>query len=293
MAAQQRPIVVGINESPGAEAAIRWAVDDARARKLPVRLIHAYRRSYPFSRIPMYADIPGAEVQEARHMAEGVVGRMIDHARALDPGVEVDGEAIDGDAVETLISQSAYASLLVLGSRHLKALGSVMLGSVSAAVSARAGCPTVVVRGQPWSPVGGAAVVVGVDGTQAAETVLQFGFDHASRHHAPLRAVLCWHAHLLGTAMSRPELPAPARVEAWLSESLAGWREKYPDVEVHSEVIKEHAPDGLLIASQSQYLLVVGSRGRRAIAGTLLGSVSQGVLHHATCPVAVVPTHRE
>jgi nucleotide-binding universal stress UspA family protein len=36
---------------------------------------------------------------------------------------------------------------------------------------------------------------------------------------------------------------------------------------------------------------VVGNHGRHASAAGLLGSVSQGVLHHAYCPVAVIPTH--
>jgi nucleotide-binding universal stress UspA family protein len=91
----------------------------------------------------------------------------------------------------------------------------------------------------------------------------------------------------------RLEQPAPSRVEAWLSEALAGWREKYPDVPVRRpEVIREHPTAGLVMASAAQYLLVVGNRGRHALAGTLLGSVSQGVLHRANCPVAVIPTHR-
>ena len=61
---------------------------------------------------------------------------------------------------------------------------------------------------------------------------------------------------------------------------------------MHPAVIREHPVAGLVLASAAQYLLVVGSRGRHALAGILLGSVSQGVLHHATCPVAIVPTHR-
>jgi nucleotide-binding universal stress UspA family protein len=83
---------------------------------------------------------------------------------------------------------------------------------------------------------------------------------------------------------------APARADAWLSEALAGWREKYPDVVVHAEVIRAHPVAGLVSASTAQYLLVVGKHGHHAMTGTLLGSVSQGVLHHATCPVAVVPS---
>ena len=291
MATRLRPIVVGINDSPGAEAALRWAIDDARTRKAPLRLVFAYRWDYRYGEIPIYADVAHSDAQQSRDVAAKVVTQMTDFARELDADIDVDGEAIDGAAAEVLIDESAYASRLVLGSRHLKALGSVMLGSVGAQAAARAVCPTVVVRGPGGSPETGAAVVVGVDGTEASETVLAFGFDHASRHHTPLRAVLCWHPDLFAIVAGRPEPPAPTHVEAWLSETLAGWRDKYPDVQTHPQVVREHSPDGLLLASQSQYLLVVGSRGRHAMAGTLLGSVSQGVLHHASCPVAVIPTH--
>jgi nucleotide-binding universal stress UspA family protein len=105
--------------------------------------------------------------------------------------------------------------------------------------------------------------------------------------------VLCWPPDLLAEMSWRTEPPAPARAEVWLSEALAGWREKYPDVAVHSGVVSEHPAAGLVKESAAQYLLVVGSRGRHALTGTLLGSVSQGVLHHATCPVAVIPTHAD
>jgi nucleotide-binding universal stress UspA family protein len=78
----------------------------------------------------------------------------------------------------------------------------------------------------------------------------------------------------------------------WLSEALAGWRDGYSDVTVHPEFVREHPVAGLVLASSAQYLLVVGTTGHHGLPGALLGSVSQGVLHRATCPVAVVPTHR-
>jgi nucleotide-binding universal stress UspA family protein len=132
----------------------------------------------------------------------------------------------------------------------------------------------------------GAGVVVGIDGTEASQDLLAFGFEHANVHRAPLRAVLCWHPDLLASMSWRAE-PPPESVDAWLSDALVGLRERYPEVVVHPEVLREHPKSGLLKASEGQYLLVVGNRGRHAHVGTLLGSVSQRVLHHATCPVAV------
>jgi nucleotide-binding universal stress UspA family protein len=93
--------------------------------------------------------------------------------------------------------------------------------------------------------------------------------------------------------MWRSEPAAPPRAAAWLSDALAGWQEKFPDVLVHSAVIRDHPTSGLVSESLNQDLLVVGNHGRHASTATLLGSVSQGVLHHAYCPVAVVPTHRD
>ena len=73
-----------------------------------------------------------------------------------------------------------------------------------------------------------------------------------------------------------------------MAESLAGWREKYPDVDVREHVIRALPAEALIGESEGADLLVVGSRGRGGFGGLLLGSVSHTVLQHAHCPVAVV-----
>lgn len=286
----QGPVVVGVDGSAGAEAAVRWAIEDSSTRNAAVRLVCAYRTAIGYYQgLGLYADLP-QDMELVRHAAEKILDKAIAKARGTDPGVEVGGAVVDGSPVSVLIEESQQASLLVLGSRQRSTLSSSLLGSVSGAVAARAGCPAIVVRAPAGLPGEHAEVVVGVDGTQASQALLEFGFDHASRRQAPLRAVLCWHPDLLASMLWRPEPPPPARAEAWLSETLAGWREKFPEVTVQSGVVREHPAEGLTAESAGAQLLVVGTRGRHAFAGTLLGSVSQAVLHHATCPVAVVPT---
>ncbi|HTZ45382.1 MAG TPA: universal stress protein [Jatrophihabitans sp.] len=286
----ERPVVVGVDDSAGAELALRWAQEDAAARGVPLRVVHAYRWRFAYDRIGTPGGSLGGDLQRAGHDGEQFVAQLLDRARAAAPRLPIGGEAIAGRPAAVLLDEAAGAGVLVLGSRRLTAISSEVFGSVGAAVAARASCPAVVVRGVAGPPEEGAAVVVGVDATPASERVLHYAFEHASRHRAALRAVLCWHPDLLATMRWRPEPPPPERAEAWLSECLAGWRERFPDVPVHPEVLREHPTDGLISASLSQHLLVVGRHGRSAAAGTLLGSVSQGVLHHADCPVALVPT---
>jgi nucleotide-binding universal stress UspA family protein len=285
------PLVLGFDGSEGADQALIWALDEARARRLPVRIVHAYDGTYTYGSMAMYGNLPAADTKLVRSAAKTILSRAEADAAAYAPDVEVTTEAIDGDPAPTLLAQARGAALVVVGSRRLHATGSILLGSVSTAVAARASCPVVVVRGPAGDAAERARVVVAVDPREESQEVLEFALEYASRHGAPLRAVMCWHPDLLTEMVWSPKPPAPARGEAWLSEALAGWRERYPDVDVHGAVIRDHAVAGLVSESTAERLLVVGSRGRHALAGTLLGSVSQGVLHHATCPVAVVPLH--
>lgn len=284
------PVVVGIDELSTSGAALQWGVEQARVLSVPLRLVCAYRRGF-ITPAQLGYDMPMLE-DELRQHAEDTLGQAREQAGALAPELAVDTAAVDGDAVPVLLDESRRAGVLVLGSRQLKAFGSVVLGSVAAAVTARAQCPVVVLRAPAGDPAEGAEVLVGVDGTAESEAVLAFGFDYASRRQLPLRAVLCWKDHLTFGPWQHTRRSFD-HAESWLSEALAGWREKYPDVKVHSGVVRDAPVPGLAAASVGQSLLVVGTRRRHTLAGVLLGSVSQGVLHHAVCPVAVVPSHSE
>jgi nucleotide-binding universal stress UspA family protein len=289
MSTDRAPIVVGFDGSPGAEAALAWALEEAQSREASVRLVYAFGRDVTYTALTVHGSLPMPDLAGVEEGAKRVLAEAAARATGLSPDVVVSVLASNDDAVRVLLDESQRASEVVLGTRHLGAVGSAVLGSVGAAVSARASCPVVVVRGPAGPADEGAAVVVGIDAADDNAATLGYAFEYASRRSIALRAVLCWHPDLLAEMMWRPEQPAPAKVEAWLSEALAGWREKYPDVAVHAGVVRDHPVDGLVAASSAQHLLVVGAHGRHALTGTLLGSVSQGVLHHATCPVAVVP----
>jgi nucleotide-binding universal stress UspA family protein len=294
MTSTPRPVVVGVDGTPGSFTAIRWAAEEALRRRLPLRLVYVYRWPPNYGPTPMYTAWPARDPLEIKQTAEQLVLEAAEVARAAQPTVEVTAESVEGSRVPELVAESARAAVLVLGSRELGAFGSVLLGSVGAGVAARAACPVVVIRGPSGDPGEGARVVAAVDGGETSEQVLEYAFEHAGRYGLGVRAVLCWspHVHELSNWLRDSYAQAATRAEVWLAEALAGWREKYPDVPVSAGVVEAHAVSGLLAESAAAHLLVVGSRGRHAMAGTLLGSVSQGVLHHAACPVAVLP-HRE
>jgi nucleotide-binding universal stress UspA family protein len=213
--------------------------------------------------------------------------------RADYPDLTVAGDAVHGIPWEVLGDAAATAELTVVGSRRHGVLGSAILSSVSTLVAARGPGPVVVAANPPGDPAEDPAVVVGVDGSAAMDDVLDFAFDYASVHGRRLHAVFCWHPDLLAAMQWRGEPSVPDRAERWLAEAVSGWQEKYPDVRLSRGVVRAFPVSGLVAESLSQELLVVGSHSRRARVAALLGSVSQGVLHHATCPVAVVHPRAE
>jgi nucleotide-binding universal stress UspA family protein len=290
--ADRDAVVVGIDPDHDNAATIEWAVADARSRNAPLRIVCALRwRGEAIDLVVYGAVLSGDRYRNLRQAAEERVNLAVEETSRRNPDLDVRGDCLDGSPVEVLLELSRTAALVVLGTRGRSALESVLLGSVSSEVSARAYSPVVVVR--RVLPEAGVRprVIVGVDASQHAETVLAFAFDHASRRVMPLAAIMCWGKDAYD--VDRQELhTAPAqRAERWLAEALAGWQEKYPDVPVSTAVERLNPVSGLVAAGHAGGLVVVGAHGHNATVSSILGSVSQGVLHHAPCPVAVVTTH--
>ncbi|WSG18705.1 universal stress protein [Nonomuraea sp. NBC_01738] len=202
--------------------------------------------------------------------------------------MRVESALLPGDPRPALIEAARGAELLVVGNHGLGGFRGLLLGSTAYGVAGHAACDVVIVRGQPGKPR--AEVVVGLDGSAAGNAVLGFAFTEASLRGARLRAVHAWTPFDLGGGFEPvPDDFDDQKGEArLLSEALAGWQERFPEVDVVEEAEKGHAVDVLRAACEGADLLVVGSHGHGELAGMVLGSVSQAMIHHATCPVAVV-----
>jgi nucleotide-binding universal stress UspA family protein len=142
-----------------------------------------------------------------------------------------------------------------------------------------------------------ADIVVGVDGSREAQRALRWALDEAAVRGARVRAVHAYETPLLltgygpGGVVVSPELAERAEAEAAeVIEKVMAAAEVPEGVTVSTEIVGDLQPAHALIdRSKDAEMLVVGSRGRGGFTGLLLGSVSQQCVHHATCPVVVVP----
>ncbi|WBB81704.1 universal stress protein [Micromonospora sp. WMMD882] len=278
-------ILVGYDGSPDASTALSWALDEAGRTGRPVRL------AYVFEWLTVAGWIgpgvtPGAWPDEtARRQVEEMVHRAATDAAAGRPGLTVTAEVFDGPPALVLQERSARADLLVLGSRGHGGFTGLLAGSTAVSVAAHAHCPVVVVR--PDAPTGvGKRIVVGVDGSDPSLVALAFAVERAAQREAPLHVVRAW-APAQWRAQGFDPDEADAAERASLDESLARWRDTFPDLPVSTQVESGNPASALVEASRDAQLVVVGSRGRGGLAGALLGSVSQQVLQHAHCPIVV------
>lgn len=284
-------VVVGVDGSPSSELAIDWAVDEAARRKLPLHLVHVFVQDYP----TMTVGIPPA-LDDLRGMAQTVINDAVARANRLGPALSVTAAVHTGSAAKFLIDASTRADTVVVGTAGRRGMARVMLGSTAAQVAAHGQCPVVVVRQAPPAALSAdRRVIVGVDGAGVCHDAVGYAFGQASSRSASLTVVHGWWLEYAGDVFAVPytggeheELEMSQR--ALVAEAIAGWSEKYPDVEVRQQIVRAEPVELLTKDSAGADLLVVGSRGRGGFSGLLLGSVSRHVLQLADCPVAVVRT---
>jgi nucleotide-binding universal stress UspA family protein len=270
-------ILVGYDGSPGSERALRWAARQARVAKMVLTVCQVWGPGFPVR------PDEGAVLEFARQSGERVVAEGLRLAGGIMEPADVRPMLTPGSAAAVLCEHSGEADMVVTGARGRGGMAGLLLGSVSEHVAAYAHGAVVVVRGH-WFPAadfGRGSVVVGADGSPGCRAAVDFAFRQAALWEVPLLAV-CALADAPGSL-------GHARVcQKGFELTITEAAEKQPEVAVQRSVVPGDARGAILAACRDAQLVVVGSRGRGGIKGMALGTVSQAVLHHAPCPVAVV-----
>ena len=138
-------VVVGVDGSPGSDLAVAFAAEEARLRDLPLRVVCAWEA--PALEYAGAAFIPAEDLwNQAEQRAAEVVRTAVALASA-EPGLAVEGLAVEGHAAKVLAERGRGAALLVVGSRGHSGFAGVVLGSVGDAPAHHPPCPLVIVPG--------------------------------------------------------------------------------------------------------------------------------------------------
>ncbi|GIF42814.1 universal stress protein [Actinoplanes xinjiangensis] len=132
-------------------------------------------------------------------------------------------------------------------------------------------------------------MVAGVDDSAAAPGVLAFAAQRATVLKAPLRIIHAW-APMAGLREGTPTVTGvvTGSKRQPFDDMVSLVRDAYPDLQIEADALVDRPAAALIAASAKAQLLVVGTRGLGAFRGLFLGSISQKMLRHASCPVAVV-----
>ncbi|WP_433035385.1 universal stress protein [Actinomycetospora sp. CA-053990] len=277
------PVVVGVDGSPSGRDALDWAVAEAATQVRPLWVVHACPPPIdtgPLGPLPSLSPYTGTG---------DVLHEAARRAALVAPEVEVTTRLVSGGPVPALLGQRAC--LIVVGGRGRRGVRRALAGSVSVAVSARAQCPVVTVP--PLREVvpgpSRAKVVVGVDGLDLSSRAIGFALQAAAQRGVGLTALHAW--------TPRPPADSGGLADDWaasravecraLDGALAGWRERFPTVDITPKLACDDPAHALAVESAGAALVVVGSRGRGCMTGVLFGSVSQVLRHAAHCPIAV------
>lgn len=286
-------VVVGIDGSDSALQAARWAGAVAAACGAPLHILHGMP-SLGRNLTETAAAIQAAIMSYQRDSALIFLRAAADAVHEDRPDLSVTTEASETPVDEALIEASATARLIVLGGQDVTGAAALILGSTTLRVATHADCPAVAFRGDDVT-VSDKPIVVGVDNTAAGAGVLATAFEFADAMNVKLIVVRSWTTRAPAGDVTIPFLIDWEALEAaeWaaLTELVDGWRQRYPDVDAECVVETMSPARALLSHAAGAQLVVVGSRGRNALAGLVLGSTSMNLLHHSQVPVMVTRAH--
>ncbi|KDN81768.1 universal stress protein [Kitasatospora cheerisanensis] len=278
-------VIVGVDGSAPAAEAAEWAAGEAERRGDSLHLVHAVNTGTVTLSPRTGATVTDLILREAEELLEAVKSGL----QAAHPSLRITGDVVPRDAAEAVLTAAEHASLAVLGTRGHGGFASLLLGSVSLRVAAHAACPVVVVRGteHPDGPV-----LVAVHDERDAAT-LRFGCEIAARRGLPMRALHTWSPVVADVGRMAPmvdELGEEAKLhEQLLLRTCEPVRDDYPGVEFETQQLTGGTAASVVEESRTAALVVMSRHQPAPRFGLRLSTPVHAVLHHAQCPVAVVP----
>ncbi|ELS58400.1 universal stress protein [Streptomyces viridochromogenes] len=278
-------MLVGLDDTSYSWLAADWAAAEAQMRGCALRVVHAVGRGAERA----YGETGVGLTEQVLQGALGVLDDARARLEAAHPGVPIEGTLARDDPADALLTAAEDADMIVVGTRGRGGFAGLLLGSVSLKVAAHADAPVVVVRGETGKAAGG-GVVVGVRDDRDEEAV-RFALAEADLRQADVRLVHAWtplaHTGLVVPQVSHleEERDAHARLLNHAARPVA----EYPTVHVDSELIVGSPAGALVEASARAGMVVLPRHPVEGRFGQRLGAVVHAVLHHAVCPVAVVP----
>jgi nucleotide-binding universal stress UspA family protein len=255
-------VVVGIDGSPAAVHAARWAVDEAVARDSPLRLIYILERH-------------SEAVRLETEYAETALLTASAAVEATGQPVKVETAIIRGHPNAVLARQSRDAEMLVVGALGAGYPTRKLIGSTAAALARLARCPLAVIRPPYVPPAEPGVVAVIAEGSQQCDVLLRMAMDEARLRKLAL-LTLC----------VRPIDPDGAGCDAF-EQSLRHWRHRYPAVAVDAVTIGTSAARFLCETDRTIRLVIIGATDGKDRTCGALAVGGRSVLLHAHCSVLI------
>ncbi|WP_432877289.1 universal stress protein [Kribbella sp. CA-245084] len=283
-----KPVIhVGVDNSWRDTGALEWALQESLLRQEPLQAVHVIDEQ--LQRVPGWE--PDIVDDAAMELVNEVQKHLDESSSILDHGADL----MVGPPARTLAEAAADSEMLVVGRRGMGVFKRLLIGSTSEAVTTHATVPVVIVP-EHWKPSDHAGpVLVALDDADDQTAVMEFAIAAATERRLPVRmlhvwdipAVFSWDA--MNTAGVSSEWAENAKRH--FDNVAVDWHRKHPELTIQVDVRRGHVVDGVVTAAEQSdaQLLVVGTHHHTRLASFLLGSVTRGVLHHATCPLAVVP----
>ncbi|MET9675359.1 universal stress protein [Streptomyces sp. NPDC006482] len=305
--ASEPPVVVGVDGSAHSLRALEWALGAAESLGSPVVVAHVRSDALQLGAARI------ASLGKAPELPDTVLDAVRTVVEERGHRVPVRYVSLDGTVADALPAAARGGRLLVTGSRGHGGFVTLLLGSTSRTLAMTAPCPLVVVphearaseQAEGGAGEGKGRILLGLHPEETPDEVVAFAFEAAHHRGVPLEAVTAFRlppqpGALLAAPSPALQVPPPLPeaddsvelvrgAEQEQEERLRPFAARWPDVEVVPSVAPGDAAGRLVEGSRDAGLVVVGRHHRHRLGSLLIGSVAHAVLHHAHCPVAVVP----